>query len=116
MALQPDLTPQSISLSSSSLTAGGTETVTAVVKNLGTGTAGPATTMIRLNNDPNVSSTSDPQVAVSTPSIAAGGTATVQASFTIANAGNYYAHAYVDNFTVLSQSNVNNDKANSSAI
>lgn len=100
MATQPDLIPQSILLSSSSLTAGGTETVTVVVKNQGTATAAATTTMIRLNNDPNVSSTSDPQVAVSTPSIAPGGTAIVQASFTIANAGTYYAHAYVDNYSI----------------
>jgi subtilase family serine protease len=113
---QPDLIPQSVSLSSSALSAGGTETVTVVVKNQGSGTAAATTTMIRLNQDPNNSSTSDPQVAVSTPSIAAGGTATVQASFTIPGPGTYYAHAYVDNFDVLSQSSTSNDKANSSAI
>ena len=115
-ASYPDLIPQSISLSSGSLTAGGTETVTVVVKNQGSATAGATTTMVRLNNNPSLSSTSDPQVALSTPSIAPGGTATVQATFTIANAGTYYAHAYVDNYDVLTQSDTSNDKANSSAI
>src|SRR3954468_13671371 len=116
MGLQPDLIPLSVTRRSSSLTAGGTDTGTVVVKNQGTATAAATTTMIRLNQDPNNSTTSDPQVAVSTPSIAAGGSATVQASFTIASAGTYYAHSYVDNFSVLSQSSISNDKANSSAI
>jgi subtilase family serine protease len=83
-----------VSLSSSSLVAGGTETVTVVVKNVGAATAPATTTMLRLNQDPNNSTTSDPQVALSTPSIAAGATATVQATFTIATAGTYYAHVY----------------------
>jgi hypothetical protein len=39
MALQPDLIPQSVSLSNSSLKAGGSETVTMVVKNQGKATA-----------------------------------------------------------------------------
>lgn len=100
MVTQPDLIPQSVSLSTSSLATGGTETVTVVVKNQGTATAPATTTMVRLNQDPNNSTTSDPQVPVSTPSIAPGGTATVQANFTIANAGTYYAHVYVENYSI----------------
>src|SRR5438270_333528 len=45
---------------------------------------------------------SDPQVAVSTPSIAAGGTATVQASVTVPTAWTYSAHAYVVIYSVRS--------------
>ncbi len=114
---QPDLVPQSVLLSSTSMTTGGALAVNVTVKNEGTGNAAATTTMIRLNSNSGSSSSSDPiQQGVSTPAITAGSSATLSAAFTLNTAGIYYAHVYVDSNAVLSQSNVGNDTYHSGPI
>ena len=109
-ATQPDLVVQGVSLSSSSLQVGATVTVTVTVRNQGTGPAGATTTMVRLNTNPSSSTPPDPlQQGLSTPAIAAGGSAQVSANFTLSAAGTYYVHVYVDNYSVLTQSDPTND-------
>src|SRR5436305_9165690 len=106
-----------MSVSCSSVTAGGSLTVTVTVKNQGTATAAATTTMIRINNTAGSSSPSDPiQQGVSTPSIAAGSSTTVNATFTLNTAGTYYAHVYRDNNSVLSHRNRAKDIDHSEAI
>src|SRR5437660_58941 len=54
-------------------------------------------------------SNKDPiQQGVATPAIAAGSSAVVSATFTRSTPGSYYAHVYVDNYSVLSHSNTAN--------
>jgi subtilase family serine protease len=108
-AQQPDLVVQSVDVNGTSISAGGSVTVTVTVRNQGSGSAGPTTTMVRLSTNPNSSSTSDPQNGVSTGSISAGSVRTVTATITVNTPGMYYAHVYVDNFSVLSQSSTSND-------
>src|SRR5438067_1160898 len=68
--------------------------------------------MIRMNTNPSSSRPSDPiQQGVSTPSLAAGASTNVTATFTLSSAGTYYAHVYVDNLSQLPQSSTGNDSA-----
>jgi len=82
MAQPPDLVPQSVTFSSTSITVGGNLTINVTVSNQGSGSAVSTYTAVRLSTNPNTSSPSDPQVNVFTPALAAGGSATVSGTFT----------------------------------
>src|SRR5436305_1495331 len=106
-----------MSVSCSSVTAGGSLTVTVTVKNQGTATAAATTTMIRINNTAGSSSPSDPiQNGRASRRERGESSATVSATFKNSKAGTYYAHDYWDNHSVLSQSNTANDTYLSGAI
>jgi subtilase family serine protease len=108
-AAKPDLVVESVTLSATTISVGGSIRVTVTVRNQGRGNAGPTTTMVRLSTNPNSSSISDAQQAVSTGPISEGGTRTVTATIAINTPGTFYAHVYVDNGDVLNQSSTSND-------
>ena len=117
-AALPDILPQNISLSSSTVTAGGTLTVTFDIHNQGTGNAAATTTRLRLNQSSTTTSAGDTSLGdVSTPSISAGGTASsLNKLVTIppgTPAGTYYIWVVADNGSVLTQSSYANDYAHS---
>jgi uncharacterized protein (TIGR03437 family) len=118
----PDLIPQNLSLSTSSVAAGGTLTVSFTIKNQSTGTAGATTTRLRLGTSATTSSSSNTVATladIATPSLAAGASQNFSQTVTIPSsttAGTYYIWVVADYFDVVSQSDANNDFLVSSAL
>ena len=118
---KPDLVPQSITLNSSSVLAGGTVAITFTVLNQGTGPAAASMTGFRLgtsNTVPPGSSADIPNSLISTPALGAGLPVQQSQSLTIPSAtgaGTYYIWVVVDDVagSTLGQSNTNNDYASS---
>ncbi len=102
----PDLTVLSLSYSITNQSNGtnqtnGTLTLTAVVKNIGTGTAGASFTSIFL--------TTQPSQNIFTPLLASNQQVTVQAFFTKPSPGLYQAQARADSTFLVAESNENNN-------
>src|SRR5690349_16753118 len=91
LAQQPDLVPQSVTVSSTAIGLNGDLTVNVTVANQGPGSAASTTTMVRLSTNPNSSSLADLQVPVFTPSLAPGASRIVSGTFyNLSTPGTYY--------------------------
>jgi uncharacterized protein (TIGR03437 family) len=118
----PDLIPQNLSLSTSSVAAGGTLTVSFTIKNQGTGTAAATTTRLRLGTSATSTSSTNTVATladVATPSLAAGATQSFSQAVRIPSgtaAGTYYIWVVADTFDVIAQSSTANDFLVSSAL
>ena len=108
-ATQADLVPQGVSVSPTTVAAGGTITVSYTVRNQG-GTNAPAShTKIQIKNPSNVEATSQ---VFSTVAISAGSSVNESHPITIpagSGAGTYNAYVIVDNNSEVVQSNTSND-------
>ena len=121
---KPDLIPLGVTLSSGSVAAGNTVTVSFTVENQGTGSAAASTTGFRLGQSSSVPpgpSGDIPNSSISTQALTAG--QSVQQSQTLAipsatTAGTYYIWVVVDDVvnSTLGQSNTANDYASSPAL
>ncbi len=111
----PDLVPQSLSVSPSSVNAGSNVTASFTVRNIGTATAASSKTNIRLSTSSSNVTTFDPLLkTVTTPSLGAGSSYTHNESLTIPNgsSGTYYVWVILDVDSAIGQSDESNDKAN----
>ena len=122
-AATPDLVPQGVSLSTTSVNPGGTVTVTFTVQNNGTAAAASSTTGFRLGTSNTIHPTNaaDDVGWISTPPLAAGQSVAQSQTVTIPSstaAGTYYLWVIVDNTvnSTLGQSNKTNDYASSPAL
>ncbi|GEM_PF-5136872 len=111
-----DLIPQNLAVTPNSGPAGSNATVSFTVRNQGSGTANSSTTNIRINTSTSNVTTTDPLLAsISLPSIAAGGTYSVNQPVTIPSnrpTGTNYIWAILDVNSTANQSDETNDKAN----
>lgn len=118
-----DVQPQSINLSSSSISPGGALTVSWQIKNNGTGTALSSNSQLRFStsNASNGYATGSGSLgnvgtAQATGTIAAGGSVSQSTTVTVPSTpGTYYVWVIADNSSALTQSNPNNDFAVSAA-
>ncbi len=116
----PDLVPQNVTISTTSVTAGGILTVSLTMANVGSVPAGASTTRLRLNQSATGTTPSDPILGdIGTPGIAARGSVPLSLSATIPSgvaAGTYYVWAVADNLSQVQQSKTSNDYAHSAAL
>lgn len=111
----PDLVPQNLSVSPSSVNAGSNVTASFTVRNIGTAAAASSKTNLRLSTSSSTVTTSDPLLkTVTTPSLGAGSSYTHNEVLTIPNvsSGTYYVWVILDVDSTVGQSDESNDKAN----
>ena len=114
-----DVQPLNVTLSSYSVTAGGSVTVNWQIRNNGTGTASSSYSQVRITT----SSTSYGALSnnvgseQATGSIGAGATVNQSETVTVpSTAGTYYVWVIADNTNLLTQTNVSNDETVSAAL
>jgi subtilase family serine protease len=108
----PDLHANSLTLSSSSITAGNSITVSYLVSNIGNGSAGSSTTGIYLSSDSTIT-TGDTLLATrSTSSISSGSNASDSFSLPLSTTGSYYIGAVADYNNQIAESSETNNASN----
>ena len=113
-----DVEPLAVSLSSSSVASGGSLIVDWQVRNNGTGPAGTSTSQVRISASNSTYGNSSNNVGSpqATGSIGAGATINQNETVTApVTPGTYYVWVIADNYSELTQTNVNNDFAVSTA-
>ncbi|MCP4548492.1 MAG: peptidoglycan DD-metalloendopeptidase family protein [bacterium] len=113
----PDLIPQNLTVSPTTVNAGASATVNFRVNNQGTATAAASTTNIRLSSSSTNVTTSDPLLkTVTTPSIGPGDFYDHNESVTIPSVspGTWYVWVILDVDSAVGQTNEDNDYANTS--
>jgi len=111
---QPDLIPQSLSISPNPITAGNALIVNYMVRKQGVGSAAQTSTKVRIVDASNILVV---EQIYTTIALAAGASTNESRSITIPSGaanGSYTVKVFVDNYTVLSQSDVSNDMVSTS--